>query len=99
MNTHTLNNAASALDPEANVNPTQASCSSLPLQGITVIELGHSVAAPFAAQTLSDLGAEVWKIEKPEGDDARRWAPPYLDRKSTRLNSSHTDISRMPSSA
>jgi crotonobetainyl-CoA:carnitine CoA-transferase CaiB-like acyl-CoA transferase len=49
-----------------------------PLSGLCVLELGHSVAAPFAAQTLSDLGAEVWKIEKPEGDDARRWAPPYL---------------------
>lgn len=49
-----------------------------PLSGLCVVELGHSVAAPFAAQTLSDLGAEVWKIEKPEGDDARRWAPPYL---------------------
>ncbi|MFM8881497.1 MAG: CaiB/BaiF CoA transferase family protein [Burkholderiaceae bacterium] len=78
MNAHTLNNAASALGPEANLNPAQVSSPSLPLQGITVIELGHSVAAPFAAQTLSDLGAEVWKIEKPEGDDARRWAPPYL---------------------
>ena len=56
----------------------QLSIATGPLRGICVLELGHSVAAPFAAQSLSDLGAEVWKIEKPEGDDARRWAPPYL---------------------
>ncbi|HEY2533629.1 MAG TPA: CoA transferase [Xanthobacteraceae bacterium] len=51
---------------------------SLPLQGITVLELGHSVAAPFAGQILGDLGADVIKVEKRDGgDDARQWAPPY----------------------
>jgi crotonobetainyl-CoA:carnitine CoA-transferase CaiB-like acyl-CoA transferase len=50
----------------------------LPLDGITVVELGHSVAAPFAGEILGDLGAEVIKIEKREGgDDARKWAPPF----------------------
>jgi crotonobetainyl-CoA:carnitine CoA-transferase CaiB-like acyl-CoA transferase len=44
-----------------------------------VIELGHSVAAPFAGQILADLGAEVIKIEKPGGDDARHWGPPFVD--------------------
>ncbi|MGB3069445.1 MAG: CoA transferase [Ottowia sp.] len=53
--------------------------SALPLQGIVVIELGHSVAAPFAGQVLADLGAEVIKIEKPDGDDARKWGPPFVD--------------------
>lgn len=52
---------------------------SLPLAGKVVIELGHSVAAPFAGQILGDLGAEVIKIEKPEGDDARKWGPPFVD--------------------
>lgn len=51
----------------------------LPLAGKVVIELGHSVAAPFAGQILGDLGAEVIKIEKPEGDDARKWGPPFVD--------------------
>ena len=51
----------------------------LPLAGVVVVEFGHSVAGPFAGQVLSDLGAEVVKIEKPEGDDARRWGPPFLD--------------------
>lgn len=50
-----------------------------PLAGITVVELGHSVAAPYAGQILSDLGAEVIKVEKPEGDDARKWGPPFVD--------------------
>jgi len=50
-----------------------------PLDGITVIEIGHSVAAPFAAQILGDLGAQVIKIEKSKGDDARHWGPPFVD--------------------
>lgn len=50
-----------------------------PLSGIVVVELGHSVAAPFAGQILGDLGAEVIKIEKPGGDDARKWGPPFVD--------------------
>jgi crotonobetainyl-CoA:carnitine CoA-transferase CaiB-like acyl-CoA transferase len=49
----------------------------LPLNGITVIELGHSVAGPYACEILGDLGAEVIKVEKTDGDDARKWAPPY----------------------
>jgi crotonobetainyl-CoA:carnitine CoA-transferase CaiB-like acyl-CoA transferase len=50
---------------------------SLPLSGVTIIELGHSVAAPYACEILGDLGADVIKIEKADGDDARNWAPPY----------------------
>ncbi len=50
-----------------------------PLAGLTVVELGASVAAPAAGQILADLGAEVVKVEKAEGDDARRWGPPFVD--------------------
>ena len=50
----------------------------LPLSGITVVELGHSVAAPYAGQVLGDLGARVVKVENPQaGDDARAWGPPF----------------------
>lgn len=50
----------------------------LPLSGITVVELGHSVAAPFCGQILGDLGARVIKVENPgAGDDARAWGPPF----------------------
>ncbi|UCE31236.1 MAG: CoA transferase [Burkholderiales bacterium] len=49
-----------------------------PLAGITVIEIGSSVAAPFAGPLLGELGAEVIKVENPAGgDDARRWGPPF----------------------
>jgi len=61
------------------VKNNNAPGNALPLAGITVVEFGHSVAGPYAGQILSDLGAEVVKIEKPGGDDARRWGPPYLD--------------------
>jgi crotonobetainyl-CoA:carnitine CoA-transferase CaiB-like acyl-CoA transferase len=51
----------------------------LPLSGVVVVELGHSVAAPCAGLVLGDLGADVIKVEKPAGDDARKWGPPFLD--------------------
>ncbi|MDB5571836.1 MAG: hypothetical protein JWN93_3019 [Hyphomicrobiales bacterium] len=57
---------------------------SSPLSGLTVVELGHSVAAPFAGQLLADLGARVVKIENPaHGDDARRWGPPFWNGAAT----------------
>lgn len=49
-----------------------------PLEGITVVELGHSVAAPYAGLILADLGARVIKVENPNGGDyARGWGPPF----------------------
>ncbi len=50
-----------------------------PFAGLVVIELGNSVAAPFAGQILGELGARVIKIEKADGDDARRWGPPFWE--------------------
>ena len=55
------------------------SSSPQPFKGLVVIELGHSVAAPFAGHILSELGAEVIKVEKSDGDDARRWGPPFWE--------------------
>lgn len=47
-----------------------------PLDGITVVELGSSIAGPYAGKVLAELGAEVFKIEHPAGGDvARRWGP------------------------
>jgi len=51
-----------------------------PLQGLRVIELARILAGPWAGQTLADLGAEVIKVEAPEGDDTRRWGPPFVTR-------------------
>jgi crotonobetainyl-CoA:carnitine CoA-transferase CaiB-like acyl-CoA transferase len=48
-----------------------------PLSGIKVIEFGQNLAGPYCGQILAFLGAEVIKIERPEGDDARRWGPPF----------------------
>jgi crotonobetainyl-CoA:carnitine CoA-transferase CaiB-like acyl-CoA transferase len=49
-----------------------------PLSGVTVVELGHSVAAPYAGLILADLGARVIKVENPGGGDyARGWGPPF----------------------
>jgi len=50
-----------------------------PLNGLIAVELGTSVAAPAAAMILAELGAEVFKIEPPQGDDARHWGPPFHD--------------------
>ena len=49
----------------------------LPLQGITVVEIAQNLAGPIAAEILAHMGADVVKIERPEGDDARRWGPPF----------------------
>jgi len=50
----------------------------LPLEGVRVIEVGQALAGPLAGVLLADMGADVIKIEKPEGgDDARIWGPPY----------------------
>ncbi|MEU6561551.1 CaiB/BaiF CoA transferase family protein [Nocardia nova] len=47
----------------------------LPLAGVTVVELGDSASAPFAGKILAELGAEVWKVERPTGDSSRGWGP------------------------
>ncbi|NCO17001.1 MAG: CoA transferase [Rhodobacteraceae bacterium CG2_30_10_405] len=49
-----------------------------PLAGIRVIELARILAGPWAGQALADLGADVIKVEAPEGDDTRRWGPPFI---------------------
>ncbi|MFN3525271.1 MAG: CaiB/BaiF CoA transferase family protein [Paracoccus sp. (in: a-proteobacteria)] len=53
-----------------------------PLAGLRVVELARILAGPWAGQILADLGAEVIKVEAPEGDDTRRWGPPFIDRQT-----------------
>lgn len=55
-----------------------------PLAGVKVIELARILAGPWAGQTLADLGADVIKVEAPEGDDTRRWGPPFIEREGDR---------------
>jgi crotonobetainyl-CoA:carnitine CoA-transferase CaiB-like acyl-CoA transferase len=50
-----------------------------PLSGIRVIELARILAGPWAGQLLADLGADVIKVENPDGgDDTRKWGPPFV---------------------
>lgn len=51
----------------------------LPLAGVKVVELARILAGPWAGQTLADLGAEVIKVESPQGDDTRKWGPPFVE--------------------
>ena len=51
-----------------------------PLEGLKVVELARILAGPWAGQTLSDLGADVIKVESPDGDDTRKWGPPFVER-------------------
>ena len=51
-----------------------------PLRGLRVLELARILAGPWAGQLLADLGASVVKVESPEGDDTRRWGPPFIER-------------------
>jgi crotonobetainyl-CoA:carnitine CoA-transferase CaiB-like acyl-CoA transferase len=60
------------------VSSTDQGTAKRPLEGVTIVELGHSVAAPYAGLILSDLGARVIKVENPNGGDyARGWGPPF----------------------
>jgi len=63
-----------------------------PLSGITVFELGTSVAAPYGAWILGQLGAEVIKVERPGGgDDARTWGEQFADGSSSIFHALNSD--------
>lgn len=53
-----------------------------PLSGMRVIELAHIMAGPVCGLMLADMGADVIKVEKPEGDDTRRFVPPDVNGES-----------------
>ncbi len=55
-----------------------------PLSGLVVVEIGHSIAAPYAGMILGELGAEVIKVENPKtGDACRGWGPPFAEGAAT----------------
>src|SRR3989441_13335912 len=59
--------------------PHPGTMTALPLTGIKVVEIAQNLAGPFAGEILGRLGADVVKVERPDGgDDARGWGPPFL---------------------
>ena len=50
-----------------------------PLSHLKVLDLSRVLAGPWSTQFLADMGAEVVKVERPDGgDDTRSWGPPYI---------------------
>lgn len=71
------------------MSPRAEDAAAPPLAGITVLEVGAFMAAPFAAMQLADLGARVLKVEDPDSGDAVRGTGPFVDGESSpflRLN-------------
>ena len=54
----------------------------LALEDVTVLDLSHALAGPFATTMLADYGANVIKTEPPEGEMARAWGPPFYGRET-----------------
>ena len=66
----------------------------LPLTGIRVLDCSRVYAGPIASMLLGDLGAEIWKLEPPGGDETRRWGPPYWGDPADRRSAYFASINR-----
>ena len=66
-------------DPAQTDDTRAGSRANGPLDGLVVLDLSRILAGPTATQLLGDLGATIWKVERPgRGDDTRGWGPPFL---------------------
>ena len=67
---------------------------SLPLEGIRVVDLSRVLAGPFATMLLADLGADVVKVEPPAGDETRSWGPPWWGDPAERRSAYFASVNR-----
>lgn len=75
--------------------PANAEAEPLPLAGIRVADFSRVVAGPYCAMLLGDLGADVVKVERPDGgDDTRAWGPPYLSGEGERESAYFLSLNR-----
>jgi len=66
----------------------------LPLDGIRVIDASRVLAGPFATMLLADLGADVIKVEPPDGDETRTWGPPWWGDPDDRRSAYFASVNR-----
>ncbi len=67
---------------------------SLPLAGIRVLDCSRVYAGPIASMLLGDLGADVWKVEPPGGDETRGWGPPFWGDPADRRSAYFASVNR-----
>src|SRR5689334_5931059 len=65
-----------------------------PLTGIRIIDLSTVLAGPYATMVLGDLGADVVKVEPPEGDSTRGWGPPWVGEGPSRTAAYYLAVNR-----
>ncbi len=73
--------------------------STLPLDGIRVVDLSRVLAGPFATMLMGDLGADVVKVEPPAGDETRGWGPPWWGDPADRRSAYFASVNRNKRSA